>query len=285
MDKRLREDFQKMFVENEGGKEVYSYDLNRFSDELIKRVSDGAEAKLYRYSKSDYNNIRALETNKVYLSEVGKMNDIFEGLQISDDSIPDYQELKKISDIVRLKCFSEKKESLYMWGHYGDNSEGMCVEYDLSLLNTNDEIFKHIFPVVYLNKRFKGDYTLQWLIDCRKSFDYPNDKCDIGELSEINALYLVKGKEWEQESEWRIIFNIWENQERIKSNKRFSFDYIEMDCVSSVYMGYRMDEQKKMHIKEIVDRKNQYRSQEHKIALYDTYIHQTEYKICSEKIN
>lgn len=285
MNKNIREELQKLFEEREGGKDVYSDELNKFSNELIQKINDGMEAKLYRYSKADYNNIRALETSRIYLSEAGKMNDVFEGLQIPNNPIPNYQELKKISDIVRMKSFSEENESPYMWGNYADNLQGICIEYDLSLLNINHEVLKHIFPVIYSNKRFKDDYTLQWLIECRESLDNPNDKYDIGELSEINGLYLVKGKEWEQESEWRIIFNIWENQERIKSNKRLNFDYIEMDCISSVYMGYRMDEQKKMHIKEIVDRKNQFRSQEHKIALYDTYIHQTEYKICSEKIN
>ncbi len=59
--------------------------------------------------------------------------------------------------------------------------------------------------------------------------------------------------------------------------------YIHMDCVSAVYMGYRMDEHKKIHIKEIVDRKNQHRDKEHKIVLYDAYIHPKEYKICSKK--
>ena len=282
MVKILREEFQKLFEKYENGEDVYSEELNEFSNKLIDRIKDGEHICLYRYSSADYYNIRTLETDMLYLSEGGKMNDIFEGLQVSDDIVPNSKELEKISDIARIKCFSEEKESLYMWGHYGDNSSGICIEYDLSLLNPDDKVLKHLFPVIYSENRFKGNFSFDNLIECRSSYPY-SDTYDIGELSEIKSLYLVKSKDWEKEREWRILFNIWEIFERAEKDKNIDTYYIHMDCVSAVYMGYRMDEHKKIHIKEIVDRKNQHRDKKHKIVLYDAYIHPKEYKICSKK--
>lgn len=279
MDKYIRKELEKTFEKNGNGKDVYKDELKEFSRILKHKIKEGKETKLYRFSKADMYNIISLKNDEIYLSEAGKMNDIFEGVQKSDDEqMPTSKQLEMISDIARIKCFTENKDSSYMWGNYGDSAQGICVEYELSKLDSNSKILEHIFPIVYSDNRFEGDYKIEDFIKCRVGIDTEREKYDIGELSEIDALYLVKSKEWEREKEWRILYNIYDIKEEGCLD-----NCIKMDCISAVYLGYRMEKKKKIFIREIIKEKNKSRDEKNKIVVYDTIPDSKEYKIMAIK--
>ena len=72
---------------------------------------------VFRYSPADYYNIRGLKTQSLFLTPVGNMNDVFEGVscKITDEVI---NKLEQLSDIAYLKSFSEEKNNLLLWAHY-----------------------------------------------------------------------------------------------------------------------------------------------------------------------
>lgn len=76
-------------------------------------------------------------------------------------------------ELIKVRCFSEKVDSIPMWAYYANNHRGCCVRFDTSLLNK--EISENIFPIQYKNERSN------------------------------ELMHYVKSKEWEHEKEWRII--------------------------------------------------------------------------------
>ncbi len=81
----LTVDFRKELVhriEENGNKGLSDMDLMEFSKGLIQKLKKSNSVKLYRYMPFNYNSVRSIETGSIYLSEVGKMNDVFEGLTL-----------------------------------------------------------------------------------------------------------------------------------------------------------------------------------------------------------
>lgn len=72
----------------------------------------------------------------------------------------------------RVSCFCEVNDSILMWAYYGRNHQGICLEYDTSLLHKNKN---HIHQVqYYTNRQNSNNYT-------------------------------TKAKIWEHEKEWRLV--------------------------------------------------------------------------------
>ena len=86
-------------------------------------------------------------------------------------------------------------------------------------------------------------------------------------------MFLLKSTEWKKEKEWRFIRNIYE--EKINN---IESDDIYVPCVSAVYLGYRIEESKAEHIKEIIQKLNQNRNKK-KIKLYESRINKYKYRI------
>lgn len=144
----IRQEFEKII--SESNDPVYDFELVSFTKNTLIENKNEIPA-LFRYSPADYYNIRGLETESLFLSHVGGLNDIFEGISCTvDDSA--LKQIDDMSDIAFIKSFSEDKNNLLMWAHYASNYSGMCVEYDFSKLS--DEILYHLFPVYYSERRF-----------------------------------------------------------------------------------------------------------------------------------
>jgi hypothetical protein len=95
--------------------------------------------------------------------------------------------LKETNDQLRVCCFSEYNDSILMWSHYADNHKGFCIEYDLQ---NEDNLRPFLLPIIYSSELFSIQI--------------------FEELSSVKKIgsTLIKSKEWEYESEWRlVIFN------------------------------------------------------------------------------
>ena len=252
----------------EDNSNTYDFELQRFSqDFIIQNVKD--LPKLFRYSKADYWNIRNLELGQVVMSPIGRMNDIFEFLSFPTE-IKNVSILSKIDEIAYSKSFSEDKESLLMWAHYADSFSGMCVEYSFDKLDSDNTILYHLYPIVYSEKRH-GELDLKYIISDLYQTQYDieekNSPCDIDSLKDIKSAMLIKAKCWSYEKEWRIIttfLQLNESAEYVVEEK-----YLDMEKelyridsskiklpISAVYLGPRMPEAKKMHVREICERKS-----------------------------
>lgn len=243
---------------------VFDSELSNFSRKQIIKNKYKLPS-LFRYSDADYYNIRGLETQSLYLSENGTMNDVFEGLTCSiDDNV--IKHLDDIKDLVYLKSFSETNNCNLMWAHYANNYKGICVEYDFSKLD--DDALFHLFPVIYSSEKLKDvdlKYTIEEHMDLKlMNFEgnYPNET---NFLKDIMPLFLIKSKDWEYEKEWRLLFTyaqINNSADDIRDDEIEDFYKIHLreisvsDCIKAVYLGARIEKVKKKHIIEICQKLN-----------------------------
>lgn len=246
---------------NQDDEQVFDFELTAFSQKLYDHRS--SIPILYRYMPANYFSIRSLEQGNIFLSEAGKMNDIFEGLS---SLIDDYtqERVNDLSDLVYLKSFSECFDNLLMWGTYADNYAGMCVEYDLR--NMKKDYYWHLFPVYYLDKRYNTKTYLHHSLDELRKYKFDPEDCDAEFLRDIYSLYLAKSQFWNYEKEWRIVVPHLYMREKWHEGGFFESDEepflysinaqtIDFPYVSKVYLGPRVPSLQKEHIVEICKNK------------------------------
>ncbi len=195
---------------------------------------------LYRYSPANYWNIRSLEQQKLVLRPASEMNDIFEGDVVTSLHFADMSEkIKGFQKGTYLKSLSDKELDLQMFAHYGDDFKGMCVEYDFTQceeiqINKGQKKkspIKDLFPVIYAEKQFES--------------------VEPESLENNRFFFLKKAKAWEYESEWRFIRVV---EDETKQKQEQSVDV--RGCIKTIYLGPRMEDVKKEHIKEIAKKIN-----------------------------
>lgn len=238
---------------------VFDEQLKEYSNDCIIKNKNELPS-LFRYSDADYYNIRGLETQSLYLSENGTMNDMFEGLTCSiDDNV--IKHLDDIKDLVYLKSFSETNNCNLMWAHYANNYKGICVEYDFSKLD--DDALFHLFPVIYSSEKLKDvdlKYTIEEHMDLKLMNFERNCPNDTEFLKDIMPLFLIKSKEWEYEKEWRLLFTYAQINNSVDEigdekvgdfYKNHSREISVSDCIKAVYLGARIEKIKIEHVVEI----------------------------------
>lgn len=171
-----------------------------------------------------------------------------------------------------------------MWSHYARSSTGFCVEYDIKkLLCDSFNLLNHLFPVLYSQTRlFHRD--METYISSLKELEiaYRNDEDYSGEnlLDDILPLFLVKGKQWEYEQEWRIVFT--KKQLFDLNDKTLLSGTVPFKCLSAVYLGYRVMPEMKKNILEIARRLS---STGQKIDVFQAKLNKECYAIEFEKEN
>jgi len=139
-------------------------------------------------------------------------------------------ELASITDgirsIVKFACFSECKNSNYMWGQYASNSTGFTLEYDFDLqsfaapIDDEQETERHVglalFPIMYRNQQIDATKYAEWNFQRRMLMKVapPQMRQIIGLIfDDLNPspdlfmgvkLALNKSTEWKSEKEWRL---------------------------------------------------------------------------------
>jgi hypothetical protein len=122
------------------------------------------------------------------------------------------QAIKSIRERTRVACFSEKNDSLLMWGHYGDKHMGFCIGYDLRRL---DPVWKKwIWPVLYQDDMWDATQIL-----------FNSKRVNIS----LNQ-FLIKASDWSYEQEWRVVAF----EDMFQYNEYFA-DFKRGIC--SVYLG------------------------------------------------
>lgn len=177
--------------------------LNIIGLNMIKKfLEDIDEEEMSTSTKKDI----LLSQNPIqnFLSWVEEFCKSPEAKEVQIELIKDIQNMKdfilkdfneKYRNKLKVSSFSEDNKSLLMWGHYANNHQGFCIEYDLSSMDDNENLKKYLFPVKYSNERF--DIT-----------DFYIDNVIYKEAKDTNRLInsvLYKSEDWEYEKEWRFI--------------------------------------------------------------------------------
>ena len=275
----IKEEFAKIF-ENSLDTVLYDCELAEFVRNVALK-NRTAIPSVFRYSPADYYNIRGLETQSLFLTPVGNMNDVFEGVscEITDEVI---NKIERLGDIAYLKSFSEEKNNLLLWAHYAQNYSGMCIEYDFSKLP--EDLLYHFFPIYYSPKRLISRKLERAIVEHedlkRMNEDncYPND-CEF--IKDIMSLFLTKSTVWDYEKEWRMVathpqvFNVAEDLDDDQEVfYRINSQQISVaGCIKSVYLGPQMKQNIKEHIVEIC------RDRLGNIPVYSTKLSKDKYEL------
>lgn len=284
----FRGELEKRFECKKGEEFVWIFDesLVEYTEQVVMEHTLHLP-KLYRYSPADYNNIRNLETQKIYLSPAGKLNDVFEGLAAPSERKNNGKYESEIEDMAYIKSFSECKNDLLMWGLYADSYAGMCVEYDMG--KASDDILYHLFPVIYMKDRHQKGYlerAREEMLELKTAMDR-DDKSYITSdtfLVDLVPLYLQKPKGWQREREWRVVvsaYQLYMSQEDVEASGddggcaeklyKINNQNIDFKCAKAIYLGPRMVKEKRKHLLEI--------GRKLKVKVYQMELSETEYKL------
>lgn len=210
------------------------------------------ECKLYRYSKADEWNICNLCKQQLRLSEVGELNDMFEGIMPQQKQVTE-KEWKAFGKLAYVKCFSENWDNLLMWAHYADGGRGMCVEYNLTWMPADDPVFQHLYPVHYTDQRYS---SVQFTDEAENAAERDSIlACQEYWSERMLAYHLVKSMDWKYEQEWRLVVPAYE-VDNPKNVLKIKKQLLPFPCVSAVYLGSKMPQEKKNQIRDVVSRLN-----------------------------
>lgn len=257
----LKKKLEGLLDSSEG--QTFDFRLKAFSEELIQNRQ--CIPPLFRYMPANYDNIRGLETQELFLSEIGSMNDIFEMMSAATTSDV-INKLSTISDLFYIKSFTENPNDLLMWGIYADSFRGMCVEYDLRDMDET-AYYYHLFPVIYKEKRYPHSwfniYTIRNFEKCKNEQDF----IDAEMLVDIYPAVICKADRWRDEKEWRIIVTYMQMKADKETGEIFDPDAFEeqyainkqtirFPYIKRVFIGPKMEERKRKHIEEIGKKNN-----------------------------
>lgn len=176
-----------------------------------------------------------------------------------------HQEEKNKLQKMGVCCFTdpEMRTSNLMWAHYANNHQGFCIEYQLpEHPNNKDEdwlsgldpwkrsFLTYTFPVAYCEKRM--DFSQKWM-DMDSIIERSNDYSDVFPYYQYGLI--TKGIEWSYEREWRFIYPpvIESTKEKYPlTNRLKNGGNLEFFPIKNVYLGYRMSQEAKDVIREIV---------------------------------
>lgn len=203
-DKKLAEKFMEYLCAVKAGERSIYHEkiLKSYTDFLVKSAGTLSNTSTERPVKN-------------VLKKIYSMMDIvaFSLDEFIDEIDHGFVEQERVMHLnCRISCFSEICDSILMWSYYGNSHNGICVEFDLSLLDENAElthaIHKGMSRVHYSPVRA----DLQYSDSFASGLNFLTSKADV----------------WQHEHEWRLICET-------------DMEYIPFDCVSGVYVGVNFD--------------------------------------------
>lgn len=137
----------------------------------------------------------------------------------------------------RFACFTEKVDNLPMWNHYAQEHKGVCLEYNIDCI---DETYfvNRLFPVYYTDKLPDGASLLV------------EEK--LPQSVFIDYFLIHKLKDWNYESEWRLIMNaglLYNSPDDVPNNFWQNGTLIKFVLPSNVFLGSQISTNDEEHIR------------------------------------
>lgn len=142
-----------------------------------------------------------------------------------------------------VACFSEKFDSISMWSYYANSHKGVCLKYDFSQLDVE----------MQENRNILSSIQKVWYSDVRHS-----DKD--GSYSPF-----FKSQAWAHEQEWRLF-------------RSFGEQYINLPCITEIYLGLDFDYENIDKIIEAIIRSG------HDIKLFEVVSSPTDFSLQKRQI-
>ena len=132
--------------------------------------------------------------------------------------------------------FAESRDIEYMWEKYAKESNGYCIEYDISDYESNIDIF----PVIYQDNRETNiiiQLVASFIGQMITEFSGGQIQAD---SSQYIRLFLTKDTQWEYQNEWRVIG---EANDKMKAPK-----------IKCIYLGKNVSEENRRSMIEFADK-------------------------------
>ena len=184
------ESFTAQALENLKNHSLYFASPSGFNDPYdcavfpsVKEPNDAEVERIRKHylAKDDLPNKTRIEFERLGLAGLRIML-LRQGQNVLDEAIKDFLSKRGVA------CFSERNDSLLMWGHYGGRFKGFCLEFQ-----TDQEPLTKVHKV-----RYAEDMPQVDLIPLL---------CNDEESDVILDLYCTKALDWHYEKEWRCIHN------------------------------------------------------------------------------
>ena len=194
---------------------------------------DGA---LFHYTKYE-SFMKILEDLTLLPSSFGNLNDLNEGnvnnMNMNENFMVMYEAEKYINDQCHLLCFSQNYDIQgigqegtnhpAMWGHYAENSNGVCIVIDKEAFVQNNSgiLSSHFYrfeDVEYNLFNTPNDDVINYKAKTAQEFIKNNYK----------PLFFLKHKDWENEDEHRLFIMDYDG--------KLSID----GCIKYIVLGHRL---------------------------------------------
>lgn len=170
-------------------------------------------------------------------------------------------------------CFTSKADNLLMWSHYGNNHEGICVEFDMNSSFFNGQYKDSGSPFFDDIDGFNPN-DINANVGILKKVEYSEKRPLIfytRALIDDTESWLAKSKEWEYEDEYRIILPVDRAEMMQVKDSNMLFFKVDQNIIKSVTMGCQVKESVKEEIYKCCYNLN--------IPLKESFISATDYKL------
>lgn len=187
-------------------------------------------------------------------------------MQFINDLLP---KIKELRNKALVSCFSERNDSILMWGHYADKHKGVCIGYK--------KPEQYFYDIEYSFKRVKFPlYELSCIIASYLILDeIPVFNCE-EILKKGLKPFLTKSKEWEYEKEVRCLFSL-NDKKKFKNIDEGRYLYKMPSEVVEIYLGCKVTDEQKNRLLEIIKDK--------KVKMYQFIESKDKYELISVSCN
>lgn len=195
----------------------------------------------FKYKQYNKYTLDSLIFNYYWAASAEDMNDIFEGDSVLDEVENDLKDIpssvKKdkfvqsnkdlilsIKNTLGLLCLTQDSKNTLMWSHYGDSFKGICIQYNVHLLDKIKNKSGQLFEISYVKKI--PNINFHKLYQSNDS-DYKLIK---------QTVIGTKSKCWKYEKEMRIIHD-----------GVNAFDH-HPEAIEAIYFGYKFPKKESLEI-------------------------------------
>lgn len=224
------------------------------------------------------------------LSRFGEFNDPFEmvpgsfGFSLSEDeaaeffahssrlSDPDYHLDNYVNVMAGVRaslgviCFTSREDNLLMWAHYGENHEGICIEFDAGVDFFTGK-YLDALEGAFIQRTVKDHYKNTGEL---KEVKYSKVRplfIDPSEIEYDTDSWLTKSEAWAYEQEYRILLPI----DFAVRQQDMLFYEVDKKSIKSVILGCQIGCEKKKEINSICSKLG--------IRVRESFVNSSEYKL------
>ena len=226
---------------------------------------------LYKYCSISINSLSAISNSYLFFSKPENFNDPFDSqlnmLLYSGASylLGSMEKLNMVREKIGVTCFSDSNDNQHMWAHYASRHQGICIGYDVTLIEeyfSRNALGIEAVKVNYISELPQlsaGRIRTRNINNEPITYDSNKFSSDSKEFDKlIQNLLLIKDLNiWAIENEWRIVAHPRailvgkEIQKVTEISAGYKF-HIPINSIKSIYFGINISDENITLVKSIL---------------------------------